>query len=262
MGETNPGFNPETKRKLTREEIKSILALTEDREALEGFDLSSLDLSSLNLSNRSLRGCDARGLRLSSGFNENGKIEQAANIESSDWTDAMIEAYGPYTNFMAVEAKGSTFGFGKNLFEKRKAVNEMNKQGKKIEAKDQGLYLGFDGRQGKFQDCKWNNIDFQGENEYGAMFYDADLSGSVFDGCDLQGLDWTTTKIDNIKIIIYDPESLYRLIITTEQIPALINAVQFSDEAYNEGFKEECKKQNSEDVLWNFLGVDVVNNKV
>lgn len=262
MSETTPGFNPETKRKLTRDEVKSILALTEDRRALEGFDLSDLDLSDLNLSGRNLRHCDARGLRLNSGFNEDGKVEQAANIKNSDWTDAVVEDYGQYTNFMAVEAKGSTFGFSKNLFEKRKAVNEMKKQGKKIEAKDQGLYLGFDGRLGKFQDCKWNNIDFQGENEYGAMFYDADLSGSVFDGCDLRSLDWTTTKIDNIKIIIYDPESLYRLMITTEQIPALINAVQFNDEAYNEGFKNELTKQNQEDLLWNFLGVDVINNKV
>ncbi len=254
MNETTPGFNPETKRKLTRDEVKSILALTENHSALEGFNLTNLDLAGEDLFGRSLRGSDARGLSLSSGFNDDGEVEKITHIENSDWTDAIVEAYGPYTNFMAVEAKGSTFGFSKTLY-------EMRKRDKKTKAENPSLYLGFDGRLGKFQECKWNNIDFQGENQYGAMFYDADLSGSEFEGCDLRGLDWTTTKIDNIKIIIYDPDSLNNLIITTEQIPALISAIQFNDEAYSEGFQEESEKQNPEDVLWNFLGVNAVENK-
>ena len=254
MSEAIPGFNPEAKRKLTREEVESILALTEDREALESFDLSDLNLSGLNLSNRSFRGCDARGISLGPKFDEDGQIIEGTNAENADWTDAFFESYGPYANFMGIEANNSVFGFGKTLYQQRNQTRETA-------MKNPSLYLGFDGRRGKFKNCKWKNIDFQGGSQFGTMFNDADLSGSEFDGCDLREFNWTDVKIDGIKITIYDPDSLNRLMIYEDQAQDLINAINFHDEAYKDGFEAERAKQKPEDLLYNFLMVQVFSQK-
>lgn len=246
MSEFGNTFQPDQKKRLTREAILETLASTPETINLEGTDLKDLDLGGLDLHRQNFSNCDARGL-----------ILEASNISETNWTDAVVEAHGPYTNFKQVKATGSTFGATRNLY-----LREQKLKKARAEELDSNSYMGFDGRNGNFQKCTWNNIDFQGESGYGAMFDYADLSGSTFDGCDFRGLDWTTTKIDNIKITIYDPESLNGLSITADQIPIIINAAQFNDEAYNEGFKEECKKQNPQDLLWNFLGINVVESKV
>ena len=233
MSEFGNTFQPDIKKRLTREVILETLASTTEGINLEGADLKDLNLQGLDLHGKSFCNCDARGL-----------ILENSNISETNWTDAAVEAHGPYTNFKQAEAAGSTFGATRNLYLREQKLKKALAEGKQLEEMDPNSYMGFDGRNGNFQKCTWNNIDFQGESGYGAMFDDADLSGSTFDGCDLKWLDWSKTKIDNIKIIIYDPNSLDGLKITANQLPALVEAMALQDESYKEGFEAEKNKQN------------------
>jgi uncharacterized protein YjbI with pentapeptide repeats len=259
MNEFRENSNIEIPKNITREWVENKLNSDKRREAFEGMDLKDLDLTGLDLSGRSFRGSDVRGLCLFRGEIPAGETDEITNIENTDWTDAIIEAYAPSNcEFASVRAENSVFGFSETLFQKGEKMAEKEKQGSKVEPIDRGMYLGFNGSRGNFKNSKWNNIDFQGGNEYGAMFYHANLSGAKFDGCDLKGLNWSLSNIEGIEINIYDPDSLTGFIINQRQVHSLVKAIKFMDKAYREGIENEMKKKTAEDVLWDSFGVNVV----
>jgi uncharacterized protein YjbI with pentapeptide repeats len=256
MNESGQGAPQETAaeklQKINREEVEAKLARGEN---LESLDMKDLDLAGLNSEEKSFRGSDIRGVIFyGEKRSEDGKIiELITNLRRADFTDATIADTGPETIFVRVEAEGATFGFTEDLISRRNRHAEMKKSGERPEAADSGGYYNFNGGGGNFRKTKWNNIDFGGGSGYEAIFPGADLSEAEIVGSDTAGLDFSTTKIDGIKI--KDPLSLQGLIITAEQVDTLVRAIELSDENERQKFAEEVKQKGPRKALENYFGI-------
>lgn len=240
---------------MTREEVEARLARGEN---LENLDLKDLELAGLDFEGKSFRGSDIRGVIFyGEKRGEDGKIiELITNLRRADFTDATIATigdFGPETIFGRVEAEGATFGFTENLISRRKRHAAMNESGERPEAADSGGLYNFNGGGGNFKKTKWNNIDFGGGSGYEAIFPGADLSEAEIIGSDLSGLDFSTTKIDGIKI--KDPLSLQGLIITKQQADTLTEAIELSDEKEHQEFSDEIKQKGSKKALEDYFKV-------
>jgi uncharacterized protein YjbI with pentapeptide repeats len=245
-------------KKLTREEIESRLA---NGENLENLNLTDLNLAGLNLEGKSFRGSDIRGMSL---YREEKKedgtlVEIQTNIKGADFTDATIADFGPEVFFERVNAEGAIFGFTEDLISRRNRHIEYKKSGRAPGAEDTGELLKFNGSEGNFKKTKWINVDFGGGSGYESTFSDADLSESIMEGSDLTGMDFSTTKIDSIKI--KDPMSLSGLIINEQQIPIMVQAIELTDEKAQREFLEEVKNKGPQKALEDFFLVVIVEIK-
>ena len=248
---------PENPRKITREEVEARLARGEN---LEKLDMKDLDLAGLDFEGESFRGSDIRGACFyGEKQGENGKtIEVPANLRRADFTDAVIGDYGPETIFGRVEAEEATFGFTEDLTSRRNRHAKLKGSGERPEATDSGEYYNFNGGGGNFRKTRWNNIDFGGGPDCDgceALFPGADLSEAEIIGCDLAGIDLSTTKIDGIKI--KDPISLQGLIITEQQADTLAKAIELSDEKKRQKFAEEIKQKGPKKALEDYFRVNI-----
>lgn len=255
MNEFKRGVSPEDEagkpKKLTREEVEDRLTRG---ESLENLDLKDLDLAGLNFEEKKFRGADIRGICF---YGEKqgggGTVELVTNLQRANFTDATIGDFGPETIFGRVEAEGATFGFTENLVSRRKRHALMNNSGERPEASDSGGLYNFNGGGGNFRKTKWNNIDFGGGSGYEAIFPGADLSEAEIVGSDLAGLDFSTTKIDGIKI--KDPLSLQGLIIAEQQTDTLAGAIKLSNERERQEFSDEVKEKGSREALEDYFRI-------
>ena len=238
---------PEVKKseKLTREDVIKRL---EKGEKLEDCNLADLDLSGLNFEGKSFRGSDIRGVTL---YNE--AQEEGTNIKNADFTDAIIADLGPEVLFANVNAEGATFGFTENLSARRK---RLKNSGQAPEAADSGELFNFNGSLGNFKKTKWLNADFGGSSGYEAIFPDADLSEAEITGCDLNQIDFSETKIDNIKII--DPVYFQGMKIREIQIETIVQSIQLTNKKAQAEFLKEIKEKGSKKALEDFFGIVIV----
>lgn len=242
---------PEVKKleKLTREEVNNKI---KKKENLEGFDLQGIHLVGLNLEKMSFRGSDVRGIVLYYP-EEGGETEVKTNIRKTDWTDATFADTG-MTYFNKVDAEEATFGYTENLISRRERHQENHqKTGKAPGAEDTGGLYGFNGNGGNFKKTRWNNCDFGGGSGYEATFPGADLSESAMEGCDLSGVDFSKTKIENI--IIKDPVSLRGLKINEQQIEFIAQSIKLSDQKAQAKFSEEISSKGPREALISYFGI-------
>jgi uncharacterized protein YjbI with pentapeptide repeats len=226
-------------------------------ESLENLALTDLDLAGLDFEGKSFRGSDIRGVIFyGEKLGEGGKIiELITNLRRADFTDATIAGFGPETIFGRVEAEGAIFGFTEDLISRRNRHAELKKSGERSEAADSGGLYNFNGGGGNFKKTKWNNIDFAGGSGCEAIFPGADLSEAEIVGSDLAGIDFSTTKIDDIKIKY--PLSLRGLLLTAKQADTLAQAVELSNERERQEFAEEIKQKGPRKALEDYFGVIV-----
>lgn len=252
--DTPPEAAAEKLEKITREEVEARLARGEN---LENLYLVDLDLAGLDFEGKSFRGSDIRGVYFyGEKRDENGKIiELITNLRRADFTDVTIADTGQDTIFGRVEAEGATFGFTEDLISRRNRHAAMNNSGERPDAADSGGLYGFNGGCGNFKKTKWNNIDFGGDSDSEALFPGADLSEGEIISSDLAGLDFSTTKIDGIKI--KDPLSLRGLIISEQQIDTLAEAIELSDERERQKFAEEIKQKGPRKALEDYFGITI-----
>ncbi len=250
-----PESEAEIPKKLTRADVESRL---ERDDSLENLDLTDLDLAGLNFEGRSFRGSDIRGMTLYGKEKGEGDtiIERRTNIRDSDWTDAIIADLGEGVFFGRVDAKGATFGYTESLVSRRK---RHKKAGKAPTAEDTGGLFGFDASQGNFKKTIWRNIDFGGGSNYESIFPDADLSQSLIEGSDLTKMDFSTTKIDGIKI--KDPMSLHGMKINKEQILSIVQAIELTDKKCQSEFLEKTKSSGQRKALEDYFGIVIVEVK-
>jgi len=254
MDEFGQGAPPEVAaeklKKLTREEVEVRLARGEN---LEDLYLVDLDLAGLNFEGKSFRGSDIRGVYFyGEKRGEDGKIiELITNLRRADFTDVTIADTGQDTIFGRVEAEGATFGFTEDLISRRNRHAAMNNSGERPDAADSGGLYGFNGGGGNFKKTKWNNIDFGGGSGCEAIFPGADLSEAEIISSDLSGLDFSTTKIEGIKI--KDPLLLEGLIIIAEQADTLARAIELSNEKERLEFTDEIKQKGSRKALEDYF---------
>lgn len=78
-------------------------------------------------------------------------------------------------------------------------------------------------------------------------------------GSDLAEMDFSTAKIDGIKI--KDPLSLQGLVINEQQINALAEAIELTNEKERLEFSEEVKKNGPRKALEDYFGIVVVEIK-
>lgn len=234
--------------KLTREDVIKRL---EKGEKLENCNLADLDLSGLNFEGKSFRDSDIRGVTL---YNESQK--EGTNIKNADFTDAVIADPGLEVLFALVNAEGTTFGFTENLLVRRKRQRES---GKIPEAADIGGLFNFNGSAGNFKKTKWLNSDFGGGSGYETLFPNADLSESEITGCDLNQIDFSKTKIDNIKII--DPLTLQGMKINVNQIETLTQAIKLTNKEAQSEFLKEIEAKGSRKALEDFFEIVIAEIK-
>ncbi len=260
MNQFEKGFRPpesevESPKKLTRAEMESRL---ERGESLENLDLTDLDLAGLDLEGRSFRGSDIRGMTLYG--KEKGEddtiIERKTNIRDSDWTNVTIANFGEGVFFNRVDAEGATFGYTEDLVSRRKRHKES---GKALTPEDTGGLFCFVGSQGNFKRTRWINVDFGGGSDYESVFGGADLSQSLIEGSDLREMDFSTTKVDSIKI--KDPISLHGVKINEQQISSIAGAIELTDKKYQSGFLEEDKNSGQRKALEDYFVIVVVEVK-
>lgn len=250
-----PESEVEKPKKLIREEVESRL---ERGDSLENLDLTNLDLAGLNFEGRNFRGSDIRGITLyREEQREDGTfIEIRTNIRGADFTDVTIADLGPEVFFGRVDAEGATFGYTENLAHRRKRHKES---GKAPTAEDTGGLFSFNGSEGNFKKTVWSNIDFGGGSGYESIFPDADLSESIMEGPDLTEMDFSATKIDDIKI--KDPISLHGMKINEQQILSVVQAIELTDEKYQSEFLEEVRKSGQRKALKDYFGIVIVEVK-
>jgi len=260
MNQLEKDFRPpepeaENPKKLTRAGVEGRL---ERDESLENLDLRDIDLAGLDLEGQSFRGSDIRGMILYGKEKGEGDtiIERRTNIRDSDWTDATIADLGEGVFFGRVDAEGATFGYTESLVSRRK---RHKKAGKAPTAEDTGGLFGFDASQGNFKKTIWRNVDFGGGSGYESIFPKADLSQSLIEGSDLGEIDFSTIKINGIKI--KDPISLRGMKINEEQISSMAQAIELSDEKCQSGFLEEVKSSGQQKALEDCFGVVIVEVK-
>jgi uncharacterized protein YjbI with pentapeptide repeats len=239
--------------KLTAEDVKNRIEKGED---LEKLDLADLDLAGLNLENKNFRGSDIRGIILCcEDKKEDGEIfEVTTNIKGADFTDATISDLGE-TYFNKVDAEGAVFGYTEDLISRRKRHKESGEQPK---PKDSGGLFSFIGDGGNFKRTEWANADFGGNSGYEASFFGADFTEATIKGCDLSGMDFSETDIDNIKII--DPVSLRKMRINENQIDSVVEAIQLSNEEKQAEFLKEKEDKGSRKALEDFFQVVVAGS--
>lgn len=254
FGQDAPEAVAEKLQKITREEVEARLAAGENLENLYMIDL---DLSDIDFEGKSFRGSDIRGVYFyGEKQDENGKIiELITNLRRADFTDATIGDLGPEAIFARVEAEGAIFGFTESLTSRRKRHAKLKESGDRPEAADSGGLYGFNGGGGNFKKTKWNNIDFGGGSGYEALFPGADLGEAEIIGSDLSGLDFSTTKIGDIKI--KDPLSLRGLVITEQQSDTLAGTIKLSDERARQEFAEEIRQKGPKKALEDYFGVTI-----
>lgn len=242
----------EKPQKLTREEVEERLA---NGESLENLYLVDLDLAGLDFEGKSFRGSDIRGVVFyGEKRGEDGKIiELITNLRCVDFIDATIGDLGPETIFARVKAEGAIFGFTEDLISRRDRHAELKKSGERPGETDSGGLYNFNGGGGNFRKTKWNNINFGGGSGYEAIFPGADLSEAEIVGSDLAGIDFSTTKIEGIKI--KNLLSLQGLIIAEQQIDTLARAIELNDEKKRQEFVEEIKQKGSRKALEDYFGV-------
>lgn len=254
-GITPPKPEVEKPKKLTRQEVESRLA---KGESLENLILTDLDLAGLNFEGKSFRRSDIRGMSL---YREEQKedgilVEIRTNIKGADFTDTTIADLGPEVFFGSVDAEGTTFGYTEKLVDRRKRHKES---GKAPTAEDTGGLFNFNGSEGNFKKTRWVNTDFGGGSGYEAIFLKADLSEAIIEGSDLTEIDFSTIKIDSIKI--KDPISLHGLKINEQQILTLVRAIKLSDEKYQSEFSEEIRSKGERKALEDYFGINIVEIK-
>ena len=243
-------------KKITREEVEARLACGEN---LEDLDMKDLDLAGLNFEEKKFRGSGIRGAWFyGEKQGENGKtVELITNLRRADFTDATIGDFGPETIFSRVEAEGAIFGFTEDLISRRNRHNRrtllMNVSGERPMAADSGGLYNFNGGGGNFKKTRWINIDFGGGSGYEAIFPGADLSEAEIVGSDTAGLDFSTTKIDGIKI--KDPLSLRGLIIAEQQVITLVEAIELSNKNEDKTFFEKIEQKGPEKALKDYFGI-------
>lgn len=242
-------------KKLTKEEVISRL---ESGENLENLILTDLDLAGLNFEGKSFRQSDIRGMSLyREEQNEDEEpIEIKTNIKGADFTDAVIADFGPEVFFSRVDAEGATFGYTENLVSRRKRHKES---GKAPMAEDTGGLYNFNGSDGNFRKTKWINADFGGNCGYEAIFPGAVLSESAIEGCDLSGIDFSETNIDNIKIL--DPLSLSGMEINEKQIESVAKAIQLSNQDEQAKFLKEKTEKGPRKALEDYFHIAVAETK-
>lgn len=245
----------EIPKKLTREEVESRL---ERGDNLENLDLTDLNLAGLNFEGKSFRGSDIRGTTLyrKSKREDGTLVEVKTNIKNADFTDATIADFGEGVFFGRIDAEGATFGYTENLASRRKRHKES---GKTLMLEDTGGFFGFDGSQGDFKKTRWRNIDFGGGSRYESIFTDADFSQSLIEGSDLTKMDFSTTKIDGIKI--KGPMLLRGMKINEAQIPSIVQAIELTDKKHQSEFLEEVKNSSQRKALEDYFGIVVVEVK-
>jgi len=241
---------PEVKKseKLTREDVIKKL---EKNENLENYNLADLDLSGLNFEGKSFRGSDLRGVTL-----YNDSLKEGTSIKNADFTDTVIADLGPEVIFASVNAEGAKFGFTENLSARRK---RLKNSGQAPEAADSGGLFNFIGSAGNFRKTKWLNADFGGGSGYEAIFPDADLSESEIVGCDLNQIDFSKTKIDNIKII--DPITLSGMKIAASQIETIVKSIYLTNKEAQTEFLKIIKEKGSRKALEDFFEIIIVEIK-
>jgi uncharacterized protein YjbI with pentapeptide repeats len=247
-----PSINkPEKLPKITKQEIGARLARGEKK--LEKLDLCDVDLAGLDLKNISFRGSDIRGLNL---YRESKEGQwNITNIQETNWTDATVASIGNGAFFVRVEAEKAVFGFTEKIEQRRKNFKTL---GRTPFDSESGQYQNFNGNGGNFKNTQWTNIDFGGDAQGGleASFYQADLSASVFIGCDLSYLDFSETKIENIKII--DPYLLQGLSINSKQIPIIIAAITLTDKKQMDEFRDEISSKSAQKALEDYFEIQIV----
>lgn len=245
-------------KKITREEVDARLASGEN---FENFDLKDLDLAGLDFEGKSFRGSDIRGICFyGEKLGKDGKtIEMITNLRRADFTDATIGDFGPEAIFGRVEAEGATFGFTESLISRRNRHAKLKESGERPEAADSGGLYNFNGGGGNFRKTKWSNVDFGGGSGYEALFPGADLSEAEIIGSDLSDIDFSTTKIDGIKI--KDSLSLRGLTIAEDQVETLANAIELSNEKERREFAEEIKQKGPRKALEEDFEVVIIEEK-
>jgi uncharacterized protein YjbI with pentapeptide repeats len=245
-------------KKMTREEVEARLARGEN---LENLDMKDLELAGLDFEGKSFRGSDIRGVCFyGEKQGEDGKtVEIPANLRRADFTDTTIGDFGPEAIFGRVEAEGATFGFSEDLISRRKRHAELKKSGERPGAADSGGLYNFNGGGGNFKKTRWANIDFGGGSGYEAIFPGANLSEGEIIGSDLAEINFSTTKIDNIKI--KDPLSLRGLVITEQQTDTLANAIELSNEKERSEFAGEIKQKGLRRALEDYFGIVISEQK-
>jgi uncharacterized protein YjbI with pentapeptide repeats len=252
----NPSISQEAENgrfvKLTRDEV---IGRLESKIPLENLVLADLDLAGLNLDNVSLRGSDIRGLNLyrQEQQQDGSTLEVKTSIKGADLTDTLIADLGPEVYFKKADAEGATFGFSKNLLERRKQQIES---GRKPKAEETGGLFNFNGTDGNFKRTKWLNADFGGGSGYDAIFPRADLSEATLEGCDLSGTDFSDSNIENIKII--SPLSLSGMKIRAEQLDSVASAIEFSGSQDREAFDAEKDSKGARKALEEYFGLTIV----
>jgi uncharacterized protein YjbI with pentapeptide repeats len=255
---TPPEAEIEKSKKLTREEVEARLA---NGENLENLDIKDLDLAGLNLEGKSFRGSDIRGVIFyrEKRSEDNKIIETRTNIKNADFTDAIIADLAREIFFGRVDAEGANFGYTEDLISRRNRHIEYKKSGKAPTTEDTGGLFNFNGSEGNFKKTKWTNVDFGGGSGYDAIFPNADLSEAEIVGSDLTEMDFSTVKIDGVKI--KDPLSLQGMKINEQQISSIVQAIELTDEKERLEFLKEVKDKGPGKALEDFFGMIIMETK-
>jgi uncharacterized protein YjbI with pentapeptide repeats len=233
------------RKELSRAEIEARIIRGEN---FEGISLADRDISGEDLSGKSFRSSDVRGLTL---FEE--ESGDTTEIKNTDWTDADIADLGSIADFRSVEAEGAKFGFTETLKERRA---RQEREGKKKEWNDCGGYHNFVGNNGNFQRTTWNNIDLGGGSGYEAAFFDADLIGAVYHGCDLHGMDLSRARLANVRII--DPELLGGMKIYEKYVSDVARGISFTDAESQAEWSAALSEKGEAKALEEYFGIVIV----
>ena len=115
------------------------------------------------------------------------------------------------------------------------------------------------GDKGNVTKSQWHNTDFGGNSGYDATFWRANLSESMIKGCDLSGIDFSETIIDDIKII--DPVSTLELKINQNQIEIVSRAIQFTDQERQAEYLNQIRKHGAKKTLSEYLKIAILEIK-
>lgn len=232
-------------------------------QTAENCDLTELDLAGTVLAGGSFVGSDVRGMSLYRPHASETEPESITDIHDTNWTNTVFASLGEITNFSRVEARGARFGFTQSLAEARaQAALKYEHSGVAPGEEESQGYFNFDGTGGSFAQTHWHNIDFGGATGgYEARFDKANLSGAVFEGCDLSEIDFSQTLIDNV--VIRNPLTLQGMKIRAEHINTIVNAVSFDDEETDMQWQAELnaaiEERDFETVLTQWLGMTIVD---
>jgi len=245
MAWNNPESETGEQRQLTRQDVEEALKRGDN---FDNIALVDQNLAELDLNGKHFRSSDIRGLKLNDDDPDEDGINERAEIQNTDWTDAIISDPEKETDFSFVQADGSKFGFTETLATRRALRDKTGGQ-----TDDIGDLCNFNASDGIFTESEWKNLDFCGKAKYRPDFRGAWLNRSTITGCDLGRLDLSRTFLTDISII--DPVSLDHLSIDKKDVPTIAKAIKFTDQASQDEFIHTLAEKGEQKTLEEYFGI-------